>query len=342
MKTFNKLYQTIIEARLLTAKKRGNLGINFDDKDKYTPIRYGEGGIEYFSRADTIQDAMIALDHDEPIFIAGEPGVAKSQTIKQIARDRAAKMGRQFVEWSKLPLKKREQLVTPEAANERVKYYFMMDIRTNLMSKEDATGIPDIMNKIPYTNYRPQFWLYYCTLENSAGMVFFDEMNQGTPDVLKSLMQFFLDKQIGEHKLNELNGQWDITAAGNTESKHRNTTLPNALVQRASFFGMTISTNEWVEYAKSVNIDPNIIAFVVSGLRKNPDGTETNDYLIAPPPAPGKPSVSPRSIEKFDKSFKTIISDPSIKAKARRIRRAAASKLGDNWAQDFVVFLEMS
>ena len=340
MKSFNKLYQTIIEARFLTAGNKHKNHIDFKNRN-YSPIKYGEG-IDYFSRADTVRDANLALDNGEPIFIAGEPGVSKSVTIMQMAQQRAAKMGRQYVVWAKLPLAKRQHLVTPEAAEERAKYYFLMDVRTNLMAKEDATGIPDIMNVKPYTDYRPQLWLHYCTLENSAGMVFFDEMNQGTDDVLKSLMQFFLDKRIGEHSLNDINGHWDITAAGNTESSHGNNPLPPALAQRASIFGMTVSSKEWTEYAKSVNIDPAIITFVNSGFRKNSDGTEDNKYLVAPPAGDNQASVSPRSIEKFNTLYNKILESDSIKDKARSIYNTAVSKLGKEWATDFMTFLELS
>lgn len=342
MKSFNKLYQTIIEARFLTAsdKHKNQHDLDFENGN-YTPIRHGEG-IDYFSRADTIEDANLALDDGEPVFIAGEPGVSKSVTILQLAQQRAAEMGRRYVIWAKLPLTKRQHLVTPEAAKERAKYYFLMDVRTNLMAKEDATGIPDIMNIKPYTDYRPQLWLYYCTLENSAGMVFFDEMNQGTEDVLKSLMQFFLDKRIGEHSLNHINGNWDITAAGNTESSHGNLPLPPALVQRTSMFGMTVSTEEWIEYAKSVNIDPDIITFVNSGFEKNADGTENNEYLVAPPAGPNQPSASPRSIEAFNVRYKKILASKKIKDKVRAVFKAALSKLGQKWADDFIIFLKLS
>ena len=340
MKFVNKLYQIIVESRFLTAGNKHNNKIDFKNRN-YSPIKYGEG-IDYFSRADTVRDANLALDSGEPIFIAGEPGVSKSVTIMQMAQQRAAKMGRKYIVWAKLPLAERQRLVTPEATEERANYYFLMDVRTNLMAKEDATGIPDIMNTKPYTDYRPQLWLYYCTLENSAGMVFFDEMNQGTDDVLKSLMQFFLDKRIGEHSLNNVNGHWDITAAGNTESSHGNNPLPPALAQRASIFGMTVSSNEWLEYAKSVNIDPAIITFVSSGFRRNADGTEDNKYLVAPPAGDNQASVSPRSIEKFNNLYKKILEDDSIKAKARSIYNTAVSKLGKEWASDFMVFLEMS
>lgn len=342
MKSFNKLYQTIIEARFLTT---ANNHENQDDLDfengDYTPIKHGEG-IEYFSRADTIEAAELALDDGEPVFIAGEPGVSKSVTIMQLAQQRAADMGRQYVIWAKLPLDKRQYLVTPEAAKERAKYYFLMDVRANLMAKEDATGIPDIMNIKPYTDYRPQLWLYYCTLENSAGMVFFDELNQGTEDVLKALMQFFLDKRIGEHSLNGINGNWDITAAGNTESSHNNTVLPPALTQRTSIFGMTVSTEEWIEYAKSVNIDPDIITFVKSGFKKNADGTEDNEYLVAPPAGPNQASVSPRSIEQFNTRYKKILKSKKVRDKVRATFNAALSKLGAKWANDFIVFLKLS
>ena len=341
MKSFNKLYQTIIEARFLTApNKHINRRLTFR-KNAYAPIKRDEN-IEYMSREDIITATNIALERNRPVFIAGEPGVSKTVTIGTIAKARAQKMGRKFIYWNELPSQYRQQLVSPEANEERSKVYVLMDVRTNTMAKEDLAGIPDIMNNKPYTDYRPQMWLHYCTLENSAGMVFFDELNQGTPDVLKALMQFFLDKRIGENQLNTKNGHWDITSAGNTRSIDSNTEIPPALAQRAAMFAMTVSSREWTEYAKSVNIDPAIITFVNSGFKKNADGTEENPYLTAAPEGENEPSVSPRSIEEFNGAYNDILDSTVIKDKVRQIYIAAKANLGKTWADDFMTFLELS
>ena len=342
MKSFNKLYQTIIEARFLTIDKPKHQRLTFKNFHR-SPAKVWEN-VRYYSREKIIPAMYRTLSMGRPIFVAGEPGVAKSHTIRQLAQRRAEEMGRKCVVWARLPLAEREYLVTPEAAEERAKYYFLMDVRANLMAKEDATGIPDMFKKAPYTNYRPQFWLYYCTLENSAGMVFFDEITQGADEVLKALMQFFLDRQIGEHALNDVNGFWDITSAGNTRSEDRNYDIPPALLQRATPFGMTITTEEWVNYARSINISDENISFVAAGYKLNPDGTEENKRLTTYKVIPNQNSPSPRSLEAFSNVYKQILDDENmpVDEKEDEIKQHAEGLLGYEWSDQFMVYLEMS
>lgn len=347
MNITNSLIQTIIEGRMLMTKQPPEYLKSFKNRtheSDFTPIRHGEN-VEFYPRNVVLTSVRKALDRGEPVFIFGEPGVSKSQSIIEIAKERAAKMGRKFIEWAKLPIDMRKQLCIGEnAEKERTKYYILIDVRTNLMAKEDATGIPDIMNTLPFTNYRPQSWLYYVTQPNSAGMIFLDEINQGNDEVLKSLMQLFLDKQIGDHKVNEIGGNWDIASAGNVGSSHNNTDLPPALTNRAFIIGMSMTTQEWVKYAKAVGIDDAIITFVESGQIKNADGTEDNPYLISNNDIPNQPFASPRSIEKFDKAFKQIINDDSLDTneKIQQIAAQATGTLGTTWAKDFIVFLDMA
>lgn len=344
---FDKVIDIILEGRFVTAK-RDNTRTLFANQNVRSPIKQNpEEGLYYFSRADTLRQAQEAIDDGKPFFIAGEPGVSKSVSIKQLAQKQAQKMGRTFAIWNNLPQDKREALVqrTPEADAERKKYYFLMDIRTNLLSKEDATGIPDVMNTLEYTKYRPMMWLFYATLPGTAGMLFFDEMNQGTDDVLKSLMQLFLDRQVGDNKITD---DWAIASAGNVGSKFNNTEIPIALRQRARMLGMTVTSKEWTEYAKSVGIHDIIIAFVNSGFKRLPDGSESNPYLVQETDLSGKQmegGASPRSIEEFNKVFIKKYNEfekhPDFPV-LEQLNEAAISIISKEWADDFIAFAKFA
>lgn len=346
-KYFDKVIDIILEGRFVTAK-RDNIRTLIANQNVRSPIKQNpEEGLYYFSRADTLRQAQEAIDDGKPFFIAGEPGVSKSVSIKQLAQKQAQKMGRTFAIWNNLPQDKREALVqrTPEADAERKKYYFLMDIRTNLLSKEDATGIPDVMNTLEYTKYRPMMWLFYATLPGTAGMLFFDEMNQGTDDVLKSLMQLFLDRQVGDNKITD---DWAIASAGNVGSKFRNTEIPIALRQRARMLGMTVTSKEWTEYAKSVGINDIIIAFVNSGFKRLPDGSESNPYLVQETDLSGKQmegGASPRSIEEFSKVFTKKYNEfekhPDFPV-LEQLKEAAISIISKEWADDFIAFVKFA
>lgn len=344
---FDKVIDIILEGRFVTAK-RDNTRTLFANQNVRSPIKQDPGeGLYYFSRADTLRQAQEAIDDGKPFFIAGEPGVSKSVSIKQLAQKQAQKMGRTFAIWNNLPQDKREALVqrTPEADAERKKYYFLMDIRTNLLSKEDATGIPDVMNTLEYTKYRPMMWLLYATLPGTAGMLFFDEMNQGTDDVLKSLMQLFLDRQVGDNKITD---DWSIASAGNVGSKFNNTEIPIALRQRARMLGMTVTSKEWTEYAKSVGINDIIIAFVNSGFKRLPDGSESNPYLVQETDLSGKQmegGASPRSIEEFSKVFTKKYNEfekhPDFPV-LEQLEQSATSIISREWAKDFIAFAKFA
>lgn len=344
---FDKVIDIILEGRFVTAK-RDNTRTLFANQNVRSPIKQNPGeGLYYFSRADTLRQAQEAIDDGKPFFIAGEPGVSKSVSIKQLAQKQAQKMGRTFAIWNNLPQDKREALVqrTPEADAERKKYYFLMDIRTNLLSKEDATGIPDVMNTLEYTKYRPMMWLFYATLPGTAGMLFFDEMNQGTDDVLKSLMQLFLDRQVGDNKITD---DWAIASAGNVGSKFNNTEIPIALRQRARMLGMTVTSKEWTEYAKSVGINDIIIAFVNSGFKRLPDGSESNPYLVQETDLSGKQmegGASPRSIEEFSKVFTKKYNEfekhPDFPV-LEQLEQSATSIISREWAKDFIAFAKFA
>lgn len=344
---FDKVIDIILEGRFVTAK-RDNTRTLFANQTVHPPIKQDESqGLYYFSRADTLRQAQNAIDDGKPFFIAGEPGVSKSVSIKQLAQKQAQKMGRTYVVWNDLDAPTREALVqrTPEAEAERKKYYVLMDIRTNLLSKEDATGIPDVMNTLEYTKYRPMIWLHYATFPGTAGMIFFDEMNQGTEDVLKSLMQLFLDRQIGDNRIAD---GWAIAAAGNVGSKFGNTEIPIALRQRARMLGMTVTSKEWTEYAKNVGIDDLIIAFVNSGFKRLLDGSESNPYLVQETDLEGKQmegGASPRSIEEFSKVYTKIYKkfeeNPNFSA-IDELKQAAMSIISKEWADDFIAFAKFA
>lgn len=344
---FDNLLNIILEKRFVTISRDQSKNMFANQTIKPLVKRNDEEGLYYFSRADTLRQAQDAIDAKEPFFIAGEPGVSKSVSIKRLAQTQAQKMGRIFAVWNDLPAPKREALVqrTPEAETERKKYYFLMDIRTNLLSKEDATGIPDVMNTLEYTKYRPMIWLHYATFPGTAGMIFFDEMNQGTEDVLKSLMQLFLDRQIGDNKIAD---GWAIAAAGNVGSKFNNTEIPLALRQRTRMLGMTVTSREWTEYARSVGIDDTIIAFVNSGFKRLPDGSESNPYLVQETDLSNKQmegGASPRSIEKFSREYtkiqKRFEEDPNFPA-ANDIYEKALSIVSKEWADEFIAFAQFA
>ena len=89
---FDKVIDIILEGRFVTAK-RDNTRTLFANQTVHSPIKQDESqGLYYFSRADTLKQAQNAIDDGKPFFIAGEPGVSKSVSIKQLAQKQAQKI----------------------------------------------------------------------------------------------------------------------------------------------------------------------------------------------------------------------------------------------------------
>jgi hypothetical protein len=81
------------------------------------------------------------------------------------------------------------------------------------------------------------------------GVVFLDELNRATPDVLQALFSFVQDGTIHTHKLG---GQWSIVAAGNYNSSSFNTTdmVDAAWTSRFVHIDVRPSIEEFVDYAE--------------------------------------------------------------------------------------------
>lgn len=289
MKTFNSLYNLIINDRIISEAWDDDISVR-PGYDKILSTKFPvpakhTNRIDYWPREEVIRNAVSRLDAGVPVFIAGEPGVSKSFSIKTIAQERAAELGRQFVEWNRLPKQVRRSMIdrnNPQFDALHKKYYVYIDIRTVGMLPEDLTGLPKMGVEIETTEYAPLAWLLYTTFPNTAGIIFFDELNHGSKYVMKRLMSLFLGGEIGDCHLNESGGRWDLIAAGNVEEADANEDMEPAFKSRVAIIGMGITTNEWVEYAESVNIHPWVIAFVKSGDKRGEGGIgRVNPYLIS-------------------------------------------------------------
>lgn len=137
-----------------------------------------------------------------PLLI-GETGVGKSQTIKQLAKElnmlyleiRPGQMdpgdfiGLPFIENTTYEELLNEYIKTPE-----IKYYLTDEIIENIKSSK----IKD--KKIQLTKYGRPSWM---PIFDIPTLLFIDEINRGSTEVLQANFQLVLDKRIHEHFLPE-------------------------------------------------------------------------------------------------------------------------------------------
>lgn len=162
------------------------------------------------------------------IFIWGQPGIGKSQTVAEVA------------------------------AEEKVG---LVDFRLTLCDPTDLRGIPIPVND-EKNNKLTAKWIPPDELPVSGkGILFFDDFPTAPPLVQAAAYQIAIQPhQLGQYKLPE---GWVIVAAGNTlKDRSLAHKMPKALSNRFTHLYMEADVDSWVEWATKSGISPTIIAFI--------------------------------------------------------------------------------
>lgn len=162
------------------------------------------------------------LDANIPAHLWGHPGVGKSETIQQVARDRGAEL---------------------------------VDIRLSMFDPVDLRGLPTTANG--ETRWlRPAIW----PTDTNPVILFFDEMDRAAPAVQNAALQIVLDRKIGEHALPDTvrivaagNGSTDRVGTNRTSNAGNN---------RFAHIFVEPELDAWKAWAFSVDLHPMVIAFV--------------------------------------------------------------------------------
>lgn len=160
-----------------------------------------------------------------PIFLWGPPGIGKSSIVSQIAKE---------------------------------KNIGFIDLRLSLLDPTDLRGIPFFNSATQQAIWAPASFLP--DGKEKEGILFLDELNTAAPMVQASAYQLILDRKIGEYSLPD---GWAIVAAGNRESdKGVVFRMASPLANRFIHLNMESDVTQWINWAKTSNIDTSIIAFI--------------------------------------------------------------------------------
>jgi hypothetical protein len=92
------------------------------------------------------------------------------------------------------------------------------------------------------------------------GVLFLDELNAAPPLVQAACYQLVLDRRLGEYRLPD---GWSIVAAGNRETDRAIThRMPSALANRFVHLYFDVDEKDWLAWAQSNSIAPEVIAFL--------------------------------------------------------------------------------
>ena len=185
-----------------------------------------------------IKDYSFSKKSAPPIFMEGPPGVGKSAVAREVDDEMDARLGG-----------------TPEK-----RVFGWLDTRASQHDPTDFRGIPAVIDG-------KAVWLPPADIPfegNTAipekGTWFLDEVTSAPPLVQAVLYQAILDHKIGEHVLKK---GWYIMAAGNRiEDRAVTYRMSSALANRFSHINFEVNLDDWIEWAKKAQVNPNIIMFI--------------------------------------------------------------------------------
>lgn len=170
-------------------------------------------------------------------YIAGMPGIGKSDVAKQIAKD--------------LNL-------------------FLIDCRLTQKLPEDLTGLPQLIESTNRSRYVPfdTFPLQDTEVPNGykGWLLFFDELSSCEDEVLAACYNILLDRKVGEYKLHD---KVFVMGAGNLSTHSAIAReFPDTIKTRINAVEMIPNVDDWIKWAT----DPDTISDtdVVDFIKANP------------------------------------------------------------------------
>lgn len=199
------------------------------------------------------------------VLLLGPPGVGKSYTVYEVAKEVAKKADREFVDYN--------DDVAPEILAEPERYFVFVDLRLTEVEPSDLIGIPKVIDGA--VHYKPLLWAR--CLNKAPGILFLDELtNVQRLDVLSAAYKLILDRKAG---FTPFHRDVMVIAAGNSpEHSAIANMLPAPLVDRLMVVDVAPPTvREWAEFMSKVygdRWDRRTLAFLLA--------FEAEHYLLKP------------------------------------------------------------
>lgn len=205
------------------------------------------------------------LPSTESIMLRGETGIGKSSVIKKLAKT--------------------------IQENEKLSEYPVIDRRFSQMSEGDVVGLPSTDGDV--TRFNPPDWYKKACLQPC--MLFLDEINRATPEVMQAAFQIALDRELNGHKLHP---QTRVATAVNIGGAYTVNEMDPALLDRFFVVDLNPTTEDWMVWAR----DPeggNIIEQIT-------DFHAHSDKFLDPPKKiePNSKTPTRRTWEKLSRSMR--------------------------------------
>ena len=184
------------------------------------------------------------------ILLRGPHGIGKSQVVRLAAR-----------------------LI---AAEEGLKDFPVIDRRLSQMSEGDMIGLPSTDGEV--TRFNPPDW--YKRACDRPQVLFLDELNRATHEVMQAAFQIVLDRELNGWKLHP---QTRVFAAVNASQEYTVNEMDPALLDRFWTIDLKPDTKDWLDWARGDGaIHPVVTDFITA-----------NDKWLDPPKQVETGAVSP-------------------------------------------------
>jgi hypothetical protein len=235
----------------------------------------------------------ILTDAGDPVMLWGPPGVGKSDIVRQLGLE----------------------------TNRKV-----IEFRTNIREPVDVRGVPVPCEKTGTTRWFVPDELPQVERDGEFGILFIDEINSGSTQMMAVMFGLVLDRRVGEY---ELPRGWVIVAAGNRISDRAAAQrMPTALRNRFAHIFIVADIDAWCVWANANNVAPELVAF--QRLRRGEHNG--NGVLHVMPKGDENAFPTPRSWTRCGK----YVNAPKL----HRVR-LFASHVGDAYAAEFDGFVEL-
>jgi len=171
-------------------------------------------------------------------------------------------------------------------------FYPIIDRRLSQMTEGDMVGLPSTDGEV--TRFNPPDWFKKACLEPCV--LFLDELNRATPEVMQAAFQVVLDRELNGWKLHPLTR---VYAAINDSAAYTVNEMDPALLDRFHTTDLDPTLKEFCAWARSDDPEQggNLHYFIPDFIENN-QKHDGNNWLYPPKHAEqGSVNVSPRSWE---------------------------------------------
>jgi hypothetical protein len=176
----------------------------------------------------TFRNIVSSLPADISVLLRGPTGIGKSHLFHQIAGD---------IEVDDL------------------KGLPVIDRRLSQMTEGDIIGLPQLVDGV--TRFCPVDWIVKACHE--PVVLFLDEINRATPEVMQCAFQLVLDRELNG---NRLHPETRIYCAINASSDYQVNEIDPALLRRFWTVDLEPTKADWIKWAGENDIDPVVIDFI--------------------------------------------------------------------------------